>query len=415
MGDALGRDDVISTGKVNAKPFMGRLKFTADRIFTGTETAAAGTVLVIDEDGTVEGIVPEEEAGDGVRILKGTLCPAFVNAHCHLELSHLKDAVPPGTGLVDFLREVVTRRGADPERIHAAMEDAEREMFDKGVRAVGDVCNSTDSLAVKEGSRLLWTNFIEVLSLVDRKAEERIAHFRGIRDRFRASERSDGQPSGLWRSNLSPHAPYSIGPLSFQTINRETEGQVVSLHNQETAGEDELYRTGGGPFLSLFESLGEKGSPLPVTGKSSLQSVLPHFDRRQSLILVHNTYTSKEDLSFADEHASRTGIELHYCLCPNANLYIEGRLPDVHGLMSGGRSIVLGTDSHGSNRQLDIASEMRTLLEKVPGLTLDTVLRWATLNGARALRREDSIGSLTKGKKPGLVVLDESLSSTRIL
>jgi cytosine/adenosine deaminase-related metal-dependent hydrolase len=394
---------------------MARLRFTADRIFTGTAMADAGSVLVMKEDGTVEDIVPAAEAGEDVRHLDGILCPGFVNAHCHLELSHLKNRIPEGNGLVPFLKEVVSIRESDRERVQAAMLDAERVLYENGVQAVGDVCNSSDSLEVKSQSRIRWTNFIEVLCLTDGQASERMARYREIRDRFRATEGSDASSKGLWRSNLSPHAPYSISPLCFQMIDAETEGQVVSLHNQETAGEDELYRTGTGPFLSLFARLGETGSPLPVTGRSSLQSVLPHFKRRQSLILVHNTFTSREDLAFADAYASETGLDLHYCLCPNANLYIEGRLPSVSELMSGGRSLVIGTDSYGSNRQLDVASEIRTLMDRVEGLDLETVLRWATLNGAKALRRDEEMGSLSKGKKPGLLLLDEDLRAKRLL
>ena len=394
---------------------MGRLKFTAHRIFTGTRMAEPGSVLVMKPDGTVEDIVPIEQAGEDIRRYEGTLCPGFVNAHCHLELSHLKDAIPPGGGLVPFLKDVVAMRNFDRERITASMQEAERELYVNGVQAVGDICNSTDSLTVKTKSRIRWTQFIEVLCLTDRKAEERIAHYRTVRDAFRMQETGGSSSEGLWRSNLSPHAPYSISPLSFRMIDEETENQVVSLHNQETAGEDELYRKGKGPFLSLFERLGENASPLPVTGKSSLQSVLPHFKRRQSLILVHNTFTTEEDLAFADAYSARTGLDIHYCLCPNANLYIEGRLPSVREMMSDGRSLVIGTDSYGSNRQLDIASEIRTLMERVEGLDLATVLRWATFNGARALRRDDELGSLSKGKKPGLVLLDENLLATRLM
>jgi len=394
---------------------MARLRFKAERIFTGTAMADPGSVLVMDEDGTVEGIVPAEEAGEELRHLKGTLCPGFVNAHCHLELSHLKGRIAEGGGLVPFLKEVVSMRESDKEISNAAMQEAERELYHNGVQAVGDVCNSADTIEVKAQSRIRWTNFIEVLCLTDRKAAERIAHFRSIRDLFRAAEGGIASEEGLWRSNLSPHAPYSISPLCFQTIDAETEGQVVTLHNQETAGEDELYRTGTGPFLSLFEKLGEKGHPLPVTGRSSLQSVLPHFKGRQSLILVHNTFTAHEDLAFADSYAAESGLDLHYCLCPNANLYIENRLPPVDELMSGGRNLVIGTDSYGSNRQLDVASEIRTLMERVQGLGLETVLRWATFNGAKALSREEELGSLSKGKKPGLVLLDENLLATRLM
>jgi cytosine/adenosine deaminase-related metal-dependent hydrolase len=130
---------------------------------------------------------------------------------------------------------------------------------------------------------------------------------------------------------------------------------------------------------------------------------------------VHNTFTSRDDLDFASEWAGQSGIDIVYCLCPNANLYIEGRLPSVADIMATGAPIVLGTDSLASNQDLCIASEMRTLLDHIPELRLETVLRWATYEGARALRLQDSLGTLEKGRRPGLVWLDRRLEARRLL
>ena len=47
-------------------------------------------VLITDTSGTIEAVVRKEEAGEDVQTLEGLLCPGFINAHCHLELSHLK-------------------------------------------------------------------------------------------------------------------------------------------------------------------------------------------------------------------------------------------------------------------------------------------------------------------------------------
>jgi cytosine/adenosine deaminase-related metal-dependent hydrolase len=105
-----------------------------------------------------------------------------------------------------------------------------------------------------------------------------------------------------------------------------------------------------------------------------------------------------------------------YCLCPNANLYISNVLPDIHLLMKEQCNIVLGTDSLASNHQLSIAEEIKTIQNNFPGISLETMLQWATINGARALQMDDTLGSFEKGKQPGVLLLecnDQILSGAR--
>ena len=143
-------------------------------------------------------------------------------------------------------------------------------------------------------------------------------------------------------------------------------------------------------------------------------SVLPYFNGRQRIILVHNTYTTEDDLSFADNLARERGLSIHYCLCPNANLFIEGSLPPVSLLLADDRNIVIGTDSLASNDGLSIASELNTLLKAFPSLSVEQVLKWATSNGAAALGFVNELGGFRIGKTPGVILLDDQLSVQRI-
>ncbi|MFZ9386488.1 MAG: amidohydrolase family protein [Chitinophagaceae bacterium] len=158
-----------------------------------------------------------------------------------------------------------------------------------------------------------------------------------------------------------------------------------------------------------------ESSPFPVTGKSSIRSVLPHFNNGQTILLVHNSYMPEEDIVWANEFADANGLRLVYCLCVNANLYIEDKVPPVGLFIKHGCEIVLGTDSYSSNWQLSIVREMDVLRQHFPDLPLDTVLQWATSNGARALRWEQDLGSFEKGKRPGVVLTDEGFSSVKRL
>lgn len=391
---------------------MALLKWKADRLFDGNTFREKDSVLVTQSDGTVADIIPGAEAGDDIQRVTGILSPGLVNCHCHLELSHLKNVIPPHTGLIEFLCSVVTKRDFSPTIIQEEIRKAEKEMYDNGIIAVGDIGNTADTANIKAISKIHWYNFVEVLSFTDEKAAENIAHFCAVAEELGKALRQSPLPH---RTSLVPHAPYSISPGTFRKINELTKGQVISIHNQEHPAEDELYKTGGGEYLRLFSIFGLNQSPFPVTGLSSIRSVLPWFTNGQTILLVHNSYMPEEDIVWANEHAAQHGLKLVYCLCINANLYIENRVPPVKLLQQHNCTIVLGTDSYSSNWQLDISKEMQALAKYVPGLSEETILQWATFNGAAALGWQKELGSFDPGKKPGLVIIEDGFTgSTRL-
>ena len=392
---------------------MAFIQWKPDRLFDGLRFYPQDTVLVTRDDGTIEDIIPVAAAGTEIRHVGGILSPGLINCHCHLELSHLKNVIPPHTGLIEFLCSVVTKRGFSQEIIQQEIEKAEKEMFDNGIVAVGDIGNTADTARVKKESGIRWQNFTEVLSFTDEKAEENMHHYSEVAAALRealASARTSGH-----RTSLVPHAPYSISPRTFELLNEATAGQVISIHNQEHPAEDELYRTGGGDYLKLFSIFGIHTSPFPVTGKSSIRSVLPHFNKQQTILLVHNSYMPEEDVQWANAYAASAGIQLVYCICINANLYIENHTPPLDMLLRNNCSIVLGTDSYSSNWQLSIAREVAAIRKHFPAIPEETILHWATGGGATALGWQDKLGYFRKGMRPGLTSIDtESGVSKRI-
>lgn len=392
---------------------MNYRKLNADRIFDGYHIYDSHHTLIMDEKGTIIELTADPEAQNDAEHYQGLLCPGFINAHCHLELSHLKDVIPPHTGLIPFLMQVVGKRNFPMEEILEKIALAEQEMFDGGIVAVGDIGNTDNTVAAKKSSSIKWNNFVEILGIDDQKATSYLNHYNQVLNAFDAVTHEI--PKDHFKSALVPHAPYTISPETFKLINKATEGRVISVHNQETPAEDELYQSGTGDFLKFIRLFGHETSPLPVTGKSALRSWLPHFNLGQRLLLVHNTFIPEDDIRFAMNYALEHLSGLHFCLCVNANLYIENSLPPVKQLMAAGASIVLGTDSYSSNFQLSIAAEIRSIREHFPTVPLETVLQWATLNGAEALDRKNELGSFEKGKTPGVVLLDQALQPKRII
>ena len=140
------------------------------------------------------------------------------------------------------------------------------------------------------------------------------------------------------------------------------------------------------------------------------------FTNNQRIIAVHNTFISKEDLTFTKSYIENRTSNIAFCLCPNANLYIENNLPPIDLLVKNNCTIVLGTDSLASNHQLNMLEEIKTIQQYYPKIELQTLLQWATSNGAAALQMKEKLGSFEKGKKPGLVLIEENLKeSKRIL
>jgi cytosine/adenosine deaminase-related metal-dependent hydrolase len=392
-------------------------KFKADYLFTGRELATGDPfpiedpVLVTSEEGTVQAIIPLSDAGEDVLQLPGLLSPGFVNCHCHLELSHMKGALPENTGLVDFLLGVIRQRNPMPggspetgEHIRSCIEAAEQEMLAGGIVAVGDICNTTDTLSQKMTGHLFYHNFIETIGFLPSGASDRFDNSRKI---FNAFAESYTLPIGA--NSIVPHAPYSVSSDLFRLVAGFPGNHVLTIHNQESEAENVFYRSGQGDFLRLYQAMGLDVSFFQGTGKRSLESFLPHFHHNQTLILVHNVATGEEDLQFAMNGrgtAKSQKPDLFFCLCPCANLYISGRLPDVDALLRHDCTMVVGTDSLASNHQLSILEEIKVLQRAYPQLSTPLLLQWSTYNGACALQLDSVLGSFQPGKKPGVLLID---------
>lgn len=373
---------------------MTLLKFQARQLFTGDRMLNSDHVLITDKWGTIQDIVFAENAGDDIRQLDGILTPGFINAHCHLELSHLKGVIAEHSGLVDFVFKVVTQRHFPEEEILVAIEKAENEMLVNGIVAVGDICNNTSSFFVKKKRRIAYYNFIEVSGWAPQIAAQRFTKSKTLYDHF----------SVLFSdTSMAPHAPYSVSDPLWQLITPYFSDKTTTIHNQETIFEDELFLRGQGALLHIYEKMNINNGFFHPTGKTSLQSYFHKLRSAKHIILVHNTYTTEEDILFAKMNNKISYI--NWCLCANANQYIENVLPPIELMRKHHCNIVIGTDSLASNRSLSILDELKTINKNFPYIPLTELLQWATINGSRALGMGNKLGSFEKGKQPGVIVL----------
>lgn len=375
---------------------------TATRIHDGRRWLKEGTVIELDDNGTIK-VIYEAGISDNVTQYEGTICPGFINAHCHLELSHMLGAVPEHTGLVPFLQQVAqTRNNYTEEQKIEARHTAFKAMQDYGVVAVGDIANTSDTLDLRIQNKVHFHSFVEALGFTQ-TPQKQFDYATAVYHAFDAQ----AEEGKYLRQSIVPHAPYSVSQQLFSLIDTFDENMLLSIHNQECHAEDEYYLTGKGAMNDLFTAIGIDDSFFTPSGKTSLQTYLQWLSDSHPFIFVHNTYTNRADIEVAQTLLKN----VYWCLCPNANKYIENTLPDIPMLVEECDNICIGTDSLSSNHQLSVLAELQTIKEHYPETDWETLLRWGTYNGALALQMDDAIGSIEAGKQPGLILI-EGLDTT---
>ncbi len=361
---------------------------SADYIFPITSEPIKNGVVTINSKGEILAVLnPEvnEINWESVEKYEGIICPGFVNTHCHLELSYLKGKVAEQTQLHGFVGELMSIRDSftNEERL-LAIKQADEEMYQNGIVAVGDISNGGSTFKQKQHSKIKYHTFLEVFGLNGSDAENIIEKATLLKKEYHHSK----------AISISAHAPYSMSPKLKQLVNNEND-KILTIHNQETASENELFKSGTGALFNQLSCFSEAIKEWKPTGKNSLPSYLPEFSPDKKILLVHNTFTEQADIHFVNNYSEN----IYWCFCPNANLYIENKLPNFELFLT--EKCTIGTDSLASNWSLSVLDELK-VIEANAKISTNTLLKWATLNGAAFLGLDKMFGSIEVGKRPGL-------------
>ncbi len=329
-------------------------KISAQKIYPVSSSPIEGGVVIVDEKGKIIAVdVLENNDITEIEFFDGVIVPGFINAHCHLELSHLNGVAQTGTGLIDFISQVIKNRNHSQEIIQEAIAREEKNMIDSGIVAVGDISNTTDTFAQKQQGNLHYYTFVEYFDLFQESNTGNIllqydAVFNAL------TETSKNKKSKV------PHAPYSVSRKLFAQLCRaeSVEAQTISIHNQETPPENELFLSKTGDFISFYERIGFDIKDIPKLEKPSIYYALEYLQKENRNLFVHNTLSSKEDIESAHQKLGREKV--FWATCPNANLYIENNLPNYKNFLETNAQVCIGTDSLTSNWQLSILEEMKT-------------------------------------------------------
>jgi len=370
--------------------------FSAQYIFTNNGPPLKRGIVTADNDGTITGV--EDSGGnlderESVEFHNGIIIPGFVNCHCHLELSYMKDLIPPKKGLAEFLKHFRTKREEVAENVSSTASRADNDMCRNGIVLCADICNTRLTFDIKKKSRIKYINLLEVFGIDPEKADHRMNEIKQLSN----IARDYRIPS--W---IVPHSAYSLSLSLFSLLRAETESnKITSIHFMEAEAEKSFLKYHDGPILESY-----KESGLAIEGLETVEdhasAVLEEITPSGNLILVHNTFADRTTIKKVKKRKN-----LFWCLCPNANMYIEDQVPPLDLLIEENCRIVTGTDSLASNDRLSILEELKTLHTFYPWVPLQDLIVWATLNGALALSQEKEYGSIQPGKKPGLLLLQD--------
>jgi cytosine/adenosine deaminase-related metal-dependent hydrolase len=326
------------------------------------------------------------------------LMPGLVNAHTHLELSYLRDAVPPGSSFVDWIRSVIAARRQRPDpaasEILQGVSRAIEEAVACGTALVGDISNTLVTFGPLARSSLAAMVFNEVIRFNGAAAAAAVEQ---------ASRQLEALlPTDLVRVSLAAHAPYSVAPLAFREIRRAIDRDPFarcSVHLSESAEEVEFIRTGRGPWRAMLEELGSWDPSWVPPAVSPVQYLDDSGFLDERVLAVHGVQMSSSDL--ARLAARRTTL----VTCPRSNLYTGAGAPPLEAFYASGVRVAVGTDSLASAPSLSVFDELAAMRALAPMLPASALLDSATRQGARALGFESEFGSIEPGKRARLLAV----------
>jgi cytosine/adenosine deaminase-related metal-dependent hydrolase len=369
-------------------------RFSAQFIITNSGSKLKRAVVSTDDYGTiisVDDTLIDLKEEHSVEYHNGIIIPGFVNCHCHLELSHMKGSIEPGGSLGGFLTQINNTRAAENNTIVASANTADNDMYKEGISLCGDICNTSNTFNIKKESPIKYINLIEVFGINPEKASGRMDE--GIK----VSEIAE-EMKLPW--SLVPHSTYSMSKTLLRLLREKSENnRVTSIHFMESACEKKFIEDHSGELMESYRKSGFIPPRLEMV-KDHIDAVLNEVTSSGNLMLVHNTFADSATIRAVQKREN-----LFWCLCPNSNIYIENTFPPVDLFINEGCEIVIGTDSLASNTKLSIISEMISLQKHYPSLSIEELVKWATINGARALGEEEHFGKIEVGKRPGLLLL----------
>jgi cytosine/adenosine deaminase-related metal-dependent hydrolase len=328
------------------------------------------------------------------------LMPGLINAHCHLDYTCLAGHLPPPRSFSTWIQALVALKASlTPEELADSWRAGAEMLARTGTTTVADTEAYPELLPTAwESTRLRIISFREIIALRDDAAaraavEQQIRSWRQLTSKCRRE------------TGLSPHAPYTTtaAVLSWAKNAARARGWRLVTHVAESAEEWEMFQNRQGRMFDWLKSQRKMSD----CGERSPVQHLEHCGYLgEDVLAIHANYLGPGDVATLAQRRT------HVVHCPRSHEYF-GHSAFAYGeLTKAGLNVCLGTDSLASVRkgtnqkvELNLFSEMQAFAAKHPEVDPGTVLKMATVNGARALGLGDRLGAIRAGMLADLIAL----------
>lgn len=323
------------------------------------------------------------------------LLPGLVNAHTHLEFSHLERPLGrPGISLSDWIRQVIAWRSARADDPATAVAAGLRQSAMCGTTALGDISTSRPAAGSWGKARGDMTCFFEVMA---RPESPRAELFADLCEKVTCHAAAD-----RWQGGVSPHSPYTVPPELLAQLTRfaAEERLPLAMHLAESRAELQLLRSGDGPLRDLLVER-DLWDHLALPRGLRPLDYLRQIARTKRSLVIHGNYLDDDELAFLAAH----GDQMTLVFCPRTHAFFRHVTYPLAKALALGVHVALGTDSRASNPDLSLLDEMRFVAQHYPDVSPANVVRLATFAGARALGRDHNTGTITAGKLANLTAI----------
>jgi len=327
------------------------------------------------------------------------LLPGLVNAHCHLDYTDMAGQISPRKSFSDWIKGMLALKAHRTYSDYAASWlNGARMLLSHGTTTVFDIEAVPELLPeVLSATPLRVCSLIEMTGVRSRRPTTEIV--------TRAVEKIAALPPGLDWAGLSPHAPYSTSTdlLRLAAEIARQHGWLVAPHLAESAEEFEMYRHERGAMYEWLQGQRDMsdcgmGSPVQHAYQTGLLG--------PKALAIHVNYLDAGDADLL----GRTGT--HVVHCPRSHAYFGHASFNREELVKAGINICLGTDSLASVRvtrrqrvELDLFAEMRAMADADKRISPETLVRYVTVNAARALGKSELLGQISAGARADLIGL----------
>ena len=341
------------------------------------------------EDGKIVGVGPVDDVGEPDRdFADAAIVPGFINAHSHIEY-----AVYAGFGDgLDFgpwiALHIERKRRLDLDDTRAIARWGAAQCLRSGITTTGDASFNGSAAEACADVGLRAVVYLEAFGAPDL-----------FEDWFEENaQRIEPVLGDLVELGVSPHAPYSVAPESFEFA--AGLDLPIATHLAETEAEQQWLRDGTGEWSRFADII---RGPLGTTG---IRMLAERGLLSEDVLAIHCVHADDEEIGLLAEH----GVAVAHC--PRSNAILGCGIAPLRAFLDAGLRVGIGTDGISSTPSHDMFDELRTTIyaarsraRRGNALTATEALELGTLGSARALGLDDDLGTLTPGKRADLAVV----------